>query len=311
MTGKAFDASLATWWHRLRHGVRVVAERRDWSRFAGGDWPDRIMQVTLTDRFHAKQGRSTGRWILQANGRHLSVYLKRHYRLPWWRGLLATLWPGRGWSPALEEWRHLEWARARGLAVPASVAAGEYIGPWGRLQSVLAVEELAGMLPLHEAIPLAATRIGAADFRKWKRGLVHELARLARALHAERRFHKDLYLCHFYIPEELCSASLASSAGAPAFWQGQVHLIDLHRLAHHPWTWRRWQVKDLGQLAYSSEVAGVEGRDRLRFWKCYRAGERRWWQRVLGHAIVAQWTRYQRHNAKRLDRENQGRSGTS
>ena len=79
----------------------------------------------------------------------------------------ATLWPDTGWSPALQEWQHLEWARQQGMPVPEAVAAGEYIGPWGRLQSFLAVEELIGMLPLHEAVPLAAERLDPASFRRW------------------------------------------------------------------------------------------------------------------------------------------------
>jgi heptose I phosphotransferase len=281
-----------TLWHRLVHGVRRLRQRADWPSFAGADWPERIMDAAVTDRFHAKQGRSTGRWILERDGRRLAVYLKRHYRLPWWRGLLAAVWPGAGWSPALQEWRHLEWARLQGFAVPAAVAAGEYIGPWGRLQSVLAVEELTSMLPLHEAIPAAAVQLEPARFLQWKRKLVAELARLTRRLHDRRHFHKDLYLCHFYVPQ-------ADTQGLPD-WQGRVHLIDLHRLAHHRWTWRFWQVKDLAQLLYSSDIAGITARDRLRFWRFYLGARRRTWLgRLLRRLVHFKWQRYRRHNAKR------------
>ncbi len=255
------------------------------------------MQAAVTDHFHAKQGRSTGRWILQANGRRLSVYLKRHYRLPWWRGLLAALFPRVGWSPALQEWRHLQWARREGLPVPAAVAAGEYIGPWGRFQSFLAVEELTNMLPLHEAIPEAADRLDAAAFRRWKRGLTHEMVRLVQELHQRRRFHKDLYLCHFYIHR---SDIVAPPDGQVPQFAGRLHLIDLHRLGHHPWTWRRWQAKDLGQLLFSSEVRGVDARDRLRFWRGYQGDARRtrigYW---LSLVIRLKWRRYRQHNARK------------
>jgi hypothetical protein len=216
-----------TLWLRLCRGARRLRQRPDWGQLLGADWPERVMALDVTDRFHAKQGRSTGRLVLASDGRRLAVYLKRHYQLPRWRGLLAALWPERGWSPALEEMRHLEWAQAEGLPVPAVVAAGEYLGPWGRLQSFLAVEELAGMLPLHEAIPAAARNLDAADFCRWKATLIAEMARLTRALHARWHFHKDLYLCHFYIPE-------ADTRHLPD-WRGRVHLIDLHRLARHRW----------------------------------------------------------------------------
>src|SRR5207248_3378281 len=133
--------------------------------------------------------------------RRLSVYLKRHYRLPWWQGWLATLWPGGAFSPGMRERRNLHKAAARGLLVPKVVAAGEWIGPRGKLQSFLAVEELHGMLPLHEAIPLAKARLAAVEFDRWKASLIAEMARLTRLLHDRRSFHKDLYLCHFYIRE--------------------------------------------------------------------------------------------------------------
>ena len=261
------------------------------------------MGVAVTDRFSAKQGRSTGRWALHrpaAPGEpsRLVVYLKRHYQLPRWQGLLATLWPRGGWSPALREWKHLEWARQQGVPVPEVVAAAEYIGPWGRLQSCLAVEELAGMLPLHEAIPLAATRLDAQTFRRWKRTLVAEMARLTRMLHDRRCFHKDLYLCHFYIARD-------DTACLPA-WRGRVFLIDLHRLARHAWTWRLWQTKDLAQLLYSSAVAGVDTRDQLYFWGHYRgAGPRRGADRWLRWWVLFKWRRYRRHNLRRKARQRQ------
>ncbi len=250
------------------------------------------MALTVTDRHHAKQGRSTGRLILHAGGQRLAVYLKRHYRLGWWRGLLATLWPDAGWSPALAEWQHLRWAREFGLPVPAVVAAGEYIGPWGRLQSFLAVEELAGMLPLHEAIPTAAATLDRVAFARWKRGLLAEMARLTCELHGLHWFHKDLYLCHFYV--------LAEDMTRLPNWHGRVHLIDLHRLSRHRWTGLHWQMKDLGQLLYSSQIAGVTARDRLRFWRAYLGAARYSWRgRWLRAAVLFKWRRYQGHNSKR------------
>jgi heptose I phosphotransferase len=254
------------------------------------------MQVAVTDRFHAKQGRTIARWALHAGGRQLVVYLKRHYRLPWWRGLLALVRPDAPWSPALQEWEHLEWARAAGLPVPVAVAGGEYIGPWGRLQSFLAVEELSGMVPLHEAIPAAAARLDPDAFRRWKRGLTDEMVRLTLDLHRRRRFHKDLYLCHFYVAE--------GDTGRLPVWRGRVQLIDLHRLAHHPWTWLWWRAKDLAQLLYSSDVPGVNARDRLYFWRAYLAadplgGAARCWLRAY---VRLKALNYQRRHDRRRQR---------
>jgi heptose I phosphotransferase len=296
-------------WQRLTRGVRRLRQRSDWPAHAGAEWPDRIMSIEVTDQFHAKQGRSTGRWALTPSAPGVwapTVYLKRHHRLPWWQGWLAAFWPDRGWSPALQEWRHLQWARRQGIPVPAVVAAAEYIGPWGRLQSMLAVEELTGMLPLQEAIPLAATQQDPAAFRRWKRSLVAEMARLARMLHDRCVFHKDLYLCHFYVAR-------SDTAAIPTEgWRGKVYLIDLHRLAHHPWTWPLWQLKDLAQLLYSSEIPGVDARDRLWFWRAYRGdGPRRGAGRWLRRCVWLKWQRYRRHNSRHNGAPDEARGATT
>jgi len=175
--------------------------------------------------------------------------------------------------------------------VPRVVATGEFIGPWCRLRSFLAVEELAGMLPLEEAIPLASRQLPPDTFRLWKRTLVRELARLTHLLHDRRTFHKDLYLCHFYIAR-------SDIARLPE-WRGRVFLIDLHRLTHHPWTWWWWQIKDLAQLLYSTDIEGIDDRDRLYFWRDYRGpGPWRSARAWLRWGVLFKWRHYCRHNAR-------------
>ena len=280
-------------WRRIRLGTRLIRRAEDWERFAGDGWEDRIMAEPVTDRLHVKQGRSIGRRIFTHGREILRVYLKRHYRLPWWRGALATLFPNSAWSPGLQEWQHLVWAASVGFAVPRPVTAGQMVGPWGKLQGFLAVEELHGMLPLHQAVPLAAERLEPATFARWKRGLAREMARIARELHQRRVFHKDLYFCHFYIPESF-------TRSIPAGWSNRVVMIDLHRLARHRLTAAWWQMKDLAQLLYSSAVPGVTARDRLRFWKLYKS---QWPRRGPGRWLVplVRWKKrlYERHARRR------------
>lgn len=258
------------------------------------------MAEDVTDRLHVKQGRSIARWSLTSDsGASLVVFLKRHYILPRRWGLLAALFPGSAWSPGREEWEHLEWAREAGLPVPRTVAVAEWLGPWGKLTGFLAVEELTDMLPLHEAIPLAQQRLSAQEFASWKRGLIAELARLSRELHKRRAFHKDLYLCHFYIRD-------SDTAMSPGSWTDRVVMIDFHRLGLHRFTWGWWAVKDLAQLLYSSDVAGVTARDRVRFWKLYRAGD---WgtatptPRWVRSGVLAKWRIYERQKARRTARK--------
>jgi heptose I phosphotransferase len=280
-------------WRRLCRGTRLLRRAADWDRFAGDGWEERIMTEPVTDRLHVKQGRSIGRRVFADGSEKLVVYLKRHYRLPWWRGLMATLVPNGAWSPGIQEWQHLVWAAQLGLPVPRPVAAGQTVGPWFKLQGFLAVEQLHGMLPLHEAVPLAARRLDPLTFARWKRGLTAELARLARELHSRKVFHKDFYFCHFYIPESFTRA-------IPQDWTNRVVMIDLHRLARHTLTAAWWQAKDLAQLLYSSNVPGVTARDRVRFWKLYRTG---WPGRPPGDWVVSvvrwKWRFYQRHARRR------------
>ena len=53
-------------WHRLRRGTRLLRRQPDWDRFAGEDWPGRVMGEVVADKLHAKQGRSIARWTLAA-----------------------------------------------------------------------------------------------------------------------------------------------------------------------------------------------------------------------------------------------------
>lgn len=282
--------------HRLRHGVCRSFARGDWEQLLGKDWPNTIMSVEVTDDFHAKQGRSTGRWIIEKNGRRLPVYLKRHYRLPWWNRILATLFPTRNWAPGVQEKKNLEWAKEQGFPVPEVVASAQYVGPWFRLQSMLAIEELKGMLPLHQAIPRAQQQMPARVFQQWKKALVQELARLSRELHCRHVYHKDLYLCHFYLPIQDIDHWLPAQRSL----RGKLHMIDLHRLGHHRFTWPNWEIKDLAQLLYSSEQEGVTVRDRVRFWRVYRGGTVRTWRmRFWEWCIRIKWKRYRNHNLKR------------
>jgi heptose I phosphotransferase len=242
-----------------------------------------VMELESRDRFHAKQGRSTARVIFHAASGPLPVYLKRHFRLPWRTRLAALVDPAGDHSPGVAEWRHLERVRALGIAVPEVVAAGERIGPWGALQSFLMVTELVGCQPLHEAIPALARQLDPPAFAARKRRLIAAVAAIAATLHRANLFHKDLYLCHFFLDTEHLAVSL----------------IDLHRLGNHGRWPGRWRRKDLGQLLFSTYgVAGIDDRDRLRFWTCYRRLVPLRGPRRQARMIARKAARYLAHNRK-------------
>jgi heptose I phosphotransferase len=267
------------------------------------DFDATVMTLESRDRLASKQGRSTARFVFhspqpvgsagaggsQTDDRPLAVYLKRHYRLPWTSRLAALFYPGGTHSAGAAELAHLNTARALGIEVPNPVAAGERIGPHGRLSSFLMVSELEGSSPVNELLPVLAAALDRDAFTGLKRRMVREIAQIAARLHNARIFHRDLYLCHFFVNEARLRAE-----GLP-----RIALIDLHRLAEHRLGSVWWRSKDLGQLLFSTEgVAGIRDHDRLRFWVHYSrlAGLARprlslWLARLRAR-------RYQAHNRK-------------
>lgn len=273
-------------YRRLTKGQRWVWSAPEFREWITEDLDRRVMEIESSDRLHRKQGRSTCRLELESSRGRLRVYLKRHERLSVGERIAGIVhFEGRH-TPAGVEWRHLELARRLGIRVPTSVAAGERVERGGSVKSYLMIRELAGEDALHEVIPRAARTLPTREFRDWKRRMAGELAEVTCRLHRACAFHKDLYLCHFFVP--------VSDAGEPG---KSVTLIDLHRLRIHPWTSWWWRWKDLGQLLYSTVgVEGIEPRDLLRFWRRYRRGMGIRWPRVEAWLIEARAARYLKHN---------------
>lgn len=279
---------LGSLWSRLRQGVRWAWVSDDYRAALPADLPAQVMGLAATDRHHVKQGRNTARVRFDSPWGPLTVYLKRHERLPWASRLGALLYPSGKFTPAAAEASHLQTARALGVAVPDVVAAGEEIGPWGTLRSFLMVAELTGCDELHLAIPALSKRLEPEGFSRLKRELIFELAETVVKLHRASMFHKDMYLCHVFI-----DPALTAPPGR------RLTVIDLHRLGRHPLAASRWRWKDLGQLLFSTfDVAGIDDRDRLRFWKHYRRMLPLRFPEAERRAIVTKANRYARHNAK-------------
>ena len=277
---------LGTLVERLTRGVRWTWTSDEYRAALPDDLDASVMALESTDRLHAKQGRSTARVRFDSPWGPLSVYLKRHYRLPLLARLAALVNPSGRHTPAASELRHLQIARSLGIPVPDAVAAGERIGPWGALQSFLMVAELAGARELNELLPQLAETMRPDDFARLKRELIVEMAGIAARLHGARAFHKDFYLCHFFLDTSLPPAG------------SRLTLIDLHRLARHRLTGIRWRWKDLAQLLYSTfEIAQIDDRDRARFWMHYRRAARPRFPRWQRLRVMAKAARYLKHNS--------------
>lgn len=296
---------MLNWWRRWSQGEFRWRSTPHWNLAVSSSWPEWILNVPVHDRFHAKQGRSTGRWITP-HPPHLTVYLKRHYYLPW-RQRLGALFFG-GCSPAWEEARHLEIARSLGIPVPIVHLVAEWLGPGLQVRSVLALAELTGQWAVNEALPEALRRWPRSTVRHWKRHVIETTALLTARLHCAGWFHQDLYLCHFYadlpdgpVRQPAARSSYGDQASPVA--RPMVYMIDWGRLRRRRWLPWLAQVKDLSQMLYSSWTEGVTSADRWRWWRAYtravglRPGS--WRERCLRWWINWKAKRYLRHNARR------------
>jgi heptose I phosphotransferase len=88
-----------------------------------------------------------------------------------------------------------------------------------------------------------------------KKALIAELARVTRVMHQSGINHRDCYICHFLLDTQQATPKL--------------FVIDLHRAQIRKQTPKRWLIKDLAGLYFSSLDIGLTQRDRLRFIKYY------------------------------------------
>ena len=168
---------------------------------------------------------------------------------------------------------------AAGIPVPAIAAFAERRwGPWER-SSVIVLCEVGGM-----------------SLEKWfsdhpnraPREMQVALAGFVARFHDSGFCHRDLYASHIFLE----SAELHAA---------KFRLIDLQRVMHKPWRRRRWRVKDLAQLNYSTPASVATRSDRIRWLKHY-LGVRRLDQgehRELVGKILAKTKRIAAHDRKR------------
>jgi tRNA A-37 threonylcarbamoyl transferase component Bud32 len=209
------------------------------------------------------------------------LFLKR-YRDPPLRAQLALRLRGFG-ATAEVEWHWLRRLPELGLPGPQAVAYGCRRRGGLERQSLLLTDEVPGT-SLERWVP-GEVDSRLAD-RAFKARLGADLARLVARLHAARLVHRDLYLSHVFIDE-----------GA----DGSMHLalIDLQRMLRPRLRWRRWMIKDLAALDYSTPPTAASWADRLRFWKQYRGAKRLApGDKAILRAVARKTRRIARHSAR-------------
>ncbi len=258
--------------------IRPVLELRDdLKEFFGEDAFQKILNLEGVE-YRSLEGRRTLRFSIGEKG-----YFAKIHRGVGWREIFKNLVQFK--KPVLgAENELLAIRRLEEVGVSTMRVAGFGKRGWNpaKLESFIITEELENTISLET---LCENWVQNPPPPKVKRKLIYEVARIARCIHEHGVNHRDFYLCHFLLDQQ----HLNSSGYHPLV----IYLIDLHRVQIRKKTPRRWVIKDLAGLFFSSMDIGLTRRDFLRFVKNYRSrplrkslhGDGQFWQEVQGRAV--------------------------
>ena len=245
--------------------------------------PFRRVAELAGEEFRKVKTRRTFRVELEGRG----FFVKHHLGVGWreiFKNWLVFKRPVLG---ALDEFRALKRLRELGVPTMTPAACGCRGKNPAKLESFLITEELSGMVDLET---LAKTWQETPPPPGAREKLLRAVAESVRRMHRGGVNHRDCYLCHYLTPEN------AGEFGKT------VYVIDLHRAQLRRRVPKRYLVKDLAGLCFSSLDAGLTRREALRFIRIYagrplgeelkeRAG---FWADVLRTAVKLYFKEFRR-----------------
>ena len=241
-----------------------------------------------------KEGRKTFRFEFEGK----AYYAKAHAGIGWseiFKNLLTCKWPV---IDASNEWHAIR--RLNQVGVPTAELVGYGARGWNpaRRQSFVLMRELKEQVEL-EAFFLHMGGLKGRRRMALKRQLIQKVAEMTRHLHSTGINHRDLYLCHYQIEDRDWEQW---SAEQPV----KVVLLDLHRAQARSTVPRRWLIKDLGALLYSSMDKEVNNGDIMVFLEAYSGSTSREFLRThreLCRKVIARAQAFcVKHHGARLDR---------
>jgi hypothetical protein len=178
--------------------------------------------------------------------------MKRFERPPL-RRQMQRWWGGHWWlGTAGIEWKNARQLADAGIAAADPIAFGQQMaGPWEQ-RSFILLKQVRGV-SLERWLPEYLPAVDQETDWQSRRRRLDKLARFVADFHRAGFVHRDLYLSHVFIEEE-------GSHNETRFC-----LIDLQRVFRPRWRHRRWVVKDLAALHFSTPAARVSVFERLRF----------------------------------------------
>jgi UDP-glucose:(heptosyl)LPS alpha-1,3-glucosyltransferase len=232
------------------------------------------------ESFREAPGRKTVRFAKDKK----NYFLKTHTGVGWQeiiKNLFYFRLPVLG---AMNEWHGAHHLQRLGIDTLTLAGYGTESGNPARRRSFIITDEILDTQSLEEFCSAWRKRPPRqAHEIRYKRWLIQSLAQIARRLHNSGANHRDFYLVHFLLQPGVVNGKLHADAS-------RLFVIDLHRMqlrrpGHTP---KRWKIKDVAGLHYSSMDLGLTTRDLLRFIRLYSQAplretldrDRQFWKRV-------------------------------
>ena len=196
----------------------------------------------------AVRERSTQRLNLGGN----RVYVKKHF-FPGIREITKNLLRFRLPVGALNEWQALLAFHSRGIPTMTPICAGRKLFLWRiEKESFLLTDDLGKSSRLDDFLKAYGVTPCRGKALEKKRRILKNLADITREMHSAGLNHKDFYLCHILVDS-----------------RERLYIIDLHRVDVRNNVGKRWKVKDLAALLFSSLEVPLTHGERLAFYKRY------------------------------------------
>ena len=212
--------------------------------------PFRRVAELAGEEFRRVKTRRTFRVELEGRG----FFVKHHLGVGWGEIFKNWIMFKRPVLGALNEFNALKRLRKLNIPTMTPAACGCRGSNPAKLESFLITEELAGMVDLET---LAKTWKTTPPPLQLRRDLLRALADSVGRMHRGGVNHRDCYICHYLTPK--------SGEG----FGKKLYVIDLHRAQLRKKVPKRYLVKDLAGLCFSSFDAKLSKNEALRFIRLY------------------------------------------
>ena len=236
--------------------IQVVREgnlyiNKDYSEFldtSGLHSFDDFMRLEGTVAKSAVRERLTQRLDLEG----VTVYVKKHF-FPGIREILKNLIYLRLPKGALNEWRALLAFHLHNIPTMTPICAGRKPLLWKiDKESFLLTRDLGDVSRLNDFLNANGAIPCRGNALETKKRILGNLADITRRMHSAGINHRDYYLYHILMDS-----------------RERLYVIDLHRVNVNDKVGKRWMVKDLAALLFSSLEVPVTHGQRLAFYKRY------------------------------------------